>query len=140
MGRRARVWSAELTSRADESRSVDATHHGYAHLPGRPLVRRRVTVDDRTIRIEDWAGQAPDGPVSRFHLHPDVTATGSDVIRLELPGGIVAVLRHNARAVSIAAEEWRPRLGKRMANRSIELALLPDGLDVTVEAQGPDAQ
>jgi len=140
MGRRARITSAELTSRADGSRSVDATHDGYAHLPGRPLVRRRVTVDDRILRIEDWAGQAPDGAVSRFHLHPDVTATGSDVIRLELPGGIVAVLRHNARSVRIAHGEWRPHFGTRMANRSIELALPPDGLDVTVEAQGPDAR
>jgi hypothetical protein len=62
------------------------------------------------------------------------------VIRLELPGGLFAVLRHNARAVSIADGEWHPRFGTRMANRSIELALPPDGLDVTVEAQGPDAQ
>jgi uncharacterized heparinase superfamily protein len=140
MGRRARVTAAELTSCADGCWSVDATHDGYAHLPGRPLVRRRVTVGDRTLRIQDWAGKAPDGAVSRFHLHPDVTATGSDVIRLELPDGMVAVLRHNALAVSIADGEWRPRFGPRTANRSIELALPSDGLDVTVEAQGPAEQ
>jgi uncharacterized heparinase superfamily protein len=136
MGRRARVTATELALSADGSRSVDATHDGYAHRPGRPLVRRRVTVDDRTLRIQDWAGPSPDGAVSRFHLHPDVTATGSDVIRLELPGGMVAVLRHNARSVRIVGGEWRPRFGTRTANRSIELALPPDGLDVKVEAQG----
>lgn len=139
-GRRARVTTAELTSRAGGSRSVDATHDGSAYLPGRPLVRRRVTVGDRTLRIQDWAGAAPDGAVSRLHLHPDVTTTGSDAIRLELRGGMVAVLRHNARSESIADGEWRPRFGARTANCSIELALRPDGLDVTVEAQGPAEQ
>jgi hypothetical protein len=53
---------------------------------------------------------------------------------------MVAVLRHNALAVSIADGEWRPRFGPRTANRSIELALPSDGLDVTVEAQGPAEQ
>jgi hypothetical protein len=53
---------------------------------------------------------------------------------------MVAVLRHNARSESIADGEWRPRFGARTANCSIELALRPDGLDVTVEAQGPAEQ
>jgi uncharacterized heparinase superfamily protein len=136
MGRRARVTATELTSGADGSWSVEATHDGYAHLPGGPLVRRRVTVDAHALRIRDWAGPYPDGAVSRFHLHPDVTATGSDVIRLGLSGGMVAVLRHNARSVRIADGEWRPRFGTRKSNRSIELALPPHGLDVTIETQG----
>ena len=135
MGRRARVTAVDLTSGSDGSICVDATHDGYAHLPGRPLIRRRVTVDDRTLRIQDWAGSTTDGAVSRFHLHPDVAVKDSDAIRLETPGGRLALLRHNARSVRIAEGQWCPRFGTSLANRCIELVVPLDGLEVTVAAQ-----
>jgi len=85
------------------------------------------------LEIRDWIEPRSDHAVSRFHLHPIVELSGSDVIRMEVPSGGVVELRHNALSVRIAEAEWRPRFGMRVANRCIELIPPPDGLTVTVE-------
>ena len=51
-GRRARV--SGLAARADASGiACEAIHDGFRHLPGRPLHRRRWTLTDSGLRIED---------------------------------------------------------------------------------------
>jgi len=133
MGRRARITTAALSCGEDGCLSLDASHDGYAHLAGKPTVRRRVTLGGNVLEIRDWIEPRSDHAVSRFHLHPSVELSGSDVIRMEVPSGGVVELRHNALSVRIAEGEWRPRFGVRVANRCIELIPPLDGLTVTVE-------
>ena len=52
-----------------------ASHDGYCHLPGRPTHRRRWTLEDTSLMVEDWLDRRSDLPaalhaVARFHLHP----------------------------------------------------------------------
>ena len=67
-GRRARV--SGLAARADASGiACEAIHDGFRHLPGRPLHRRRWTLTDSGLRIEDAiTGRGRHEVVIRWHL------------------------------------------------------------------------
>jgi uncharacterized heparinase superfamily protein len=79
-GRRARVRDVR-TGTATDGIVVSAAHDGFRHLPGRPLHRRRWTVTDAGLRVEDEVtGRGRHVVVVRWHLAPGSAA------RLSGPG------------------------------------------------------
>lgn len=51
---------------------VEGVHDGYAHLPGSPQHRRRWTMGDRELVVEDHVWPDRHRAVARFHLAPDL--------------------------------------------------------------------
>lgn len=82
-GRRARA-RVESLERGEGSLKLQASHDGYAHLPGAPRVRRSLAyasgIVDVEDRIEGGAGQLAE---SRLLFHPDLAVTVT-------PGGLRA--------------------------------------------------
>lgn len=93
-GRRPNVTVRMWTPR-EEGFLLEGVHDGYAHLPGRPIVARRIEADAECIRVRDWIEGLADHPaVVGLLLHPDAKTT--------LEAGDVLVARGNA-AVRISA-------------------------------------
>jgi uncharacterized heparinase superfamily protein len=84
-GRRARVLDvAAGADGAGEAVTVQASHDGYRHLPGRPVHRRRWTVRAGELRVDDTvSGRGRHQVTVRWHLAP---GTG---LRLVPDGAVV---------------------------------------------------
>lgn len=66
VGRRARPLDVAI-----DGWSISAAHDGYAHLPGRPLHRRRWQMDERGLTVHDQIAPAAREPaLARYHLAP----------------------------------------------------------------------
>jgi uncharacterized heparinase superfamily protein len=118
-GRRARVAgvSARATARTV---TVEAAHDGYRNLPGRPVHRRRWTVDPDELRVDDEVtGRGRHRVTVRWHLAP---GTG---LRL-VPGGAVVTTMAGEIRVTVAASS-EPVLKAATAQLAV-------GLDASVSA------
>lgn len=82
--RRARV--SEVSARADAGvLTVEAVHDGFRRLPGRPAHRRRWSLSQTGLRVDDLIGGSGDHAMTvRWHLAP-----GSEV-RLSAGGAVVS--------------------------------------------------
>jgi uncharacterized heparinase superfamily protein len=95
-GRRARVLGVSAHADADAI-TVEATHDGYRHLPGRPEHQRRWSVCADELRIDDTVtGRGRHHVAVRWHLAPGA--------RLRLvPGGAVVTTAAGEIAVTVTA-------------------------------------
>ena len=95
-GRRARVAGVSARAAA-RTVTVEAAHDGYRNLPGRPVHRRRWTVDPDELRVDDEVtGRGRHRVTVRWHLAP---GTG---LRL-VPGGAVVTTMAGEIRVTVAA-------------------------------------
>lgn len=122
-GRRARVFD-RVPRRADDEVAFAASHDGYRALKGRPVHRRAWSLTERTLSITDAVIGPPATAVARFHLHPDVSAS----LDMDKRGGALTIGRQTIRwtttgEAAIAASEWRPEFGKRMAAQQIVITM-----------------
>jgi uncharacterized heparinase superfamily protein len=77
-GRRARVLGVTAREEAGTV-TVEAAHDGYRSLPGRPVHRRRWSVDPRELRVDDTvSGQGRHQVTVRWYLAP---GTGLQLVR-----------------------------------------------------------
>jgi uncharacterized heparinase superfamily protein len=130
VGRRARVTEIEMEASEDEV-AVTAAHDGYRWRPGRPVHRRRWRLSRSGLTVRDEIEGAPTIAVARFHLAPQVTATGDAGGRsgaLAMPDGRRVTWTTSA-AAHIEADEWGPEFGVRTASRQIVARLEGQALE-----------
>ncbi len=95
-GRRARV-SAVLAREVGAAVTVEAAHDGYRFLPGKPVHRRRWSVAEGELRVDDTVtGQGRHHVALRWHLAPGAG------LRL-IPGGAVVTTAAGEIAVTVTA-------------------------------------
>jgi hypothetical protein len=140
-GRRARPLAVTVGDRSGEG-----GHDGYRHLRGGPEHRRRVSVLDDSVVIDDTiTGRGTHLVESFLHLHPDVEAALSEgAVRLSVAGRPFAKVRvgqdgesvaapHSGREIdsvggpapgrrielAVEASTWHPEFGLSVPNRRI---------------------
>jgi Heparinase II/III-like protein len=96
-----------------------AAHDGYGHLPGRPTHRRRWTLEDASLLVEDWLAWAdgrPSAPlaVARFPLYPGLELVESGPRRWSLmaAGELVASAEVELGAARLEHWEQARRFGE----------------------------
>jgi len=119
VARRAR---ASLLAAEDGSRlSLAAEHDGYRRLAGRNVHRRRWTLADYGLRIDDEVSGTFAHAEAFFHLHPDVEIARHDANRLRLTVGddSVSLEFSDAAAVDVRPSTWHPRFGASVPSRVV---------------------
>lgn len=120
VGRRARVHGIRVDAR-DGVFTAEAAHDGYRWRPGRPRVRRRVTLSGAGLAVHDQVEGGFGRAIARFHLGPHVTATvDADGVsgELALPSGRRVRWRTSAPA-RIEDDQWSPEFGRREPTRQL---------------------
>jgi uncharacterized heparinase superfamily protein len=121
VARRARITRHTVTS-TPLATIIDASHDGYRRLPGRNQHRRRWTVDDRSLCIEDEISGEFETAAAYFHLHPEVVARESgtaEILLTRSDGASLRVVFKGAMALELLAGTWHPSFGVVVANTCI---------------------
>jgi uncharacterized heparinase superfamily protein len=120
VARRARVKLHAVTT-TPRAVMVEASHDGYRRLPGRNEHRRRWTLDDRSLRIEDEVSGAFATAEAYFHLHPKVDARlhGTTQVLLTCHGRSWHMVFEGASALELRSGTWHPGFGITVPNRCI---------------------
>jgi uncharacterized heparinase superfamily protein len=121
VARRARILRRSVTS-TPLATIVEASHDGYRRLPGRNEHRRRWTVDNSSLCIEDEISGDFSSAAAYFHLHPEVDArvcSAAEVLLDRSDGGSLRAVFAGATAVEVLPGTWHPRFGVMVANRYI---------------------
>ncbi len=134
-GRRPSVWVSEAEVQPD-ALTLAGGHDGFAHLPGRPIVSRRIEAQGDTIRIRDRIEGAHWPPATwRMLLHPECEAT-LDANTATLRRGSAQLIIHASQPLRLEAATWWPDMGREESTQRLCLTL-PSGCfesDVTVMA------
>ncbi|WP_066661500.1 MULTISPECIES: heparinase II/III family protein [unclassified Sphingomonas] len=124
-GRRPRVWVSEAEVQPD-ALTLAGGHDGYAHLPGRPIVSRRIEAHGDTIRLHDRIEGAVSHSASwRMLLHPECEAT-LDGTTATLRRGDAQLTIHASQPLRLEAATWWPDMGHESSTQRLCLTL-PDG-------------
>ncbi len=118
-GRRARVVELQYAGNR-----LEAAHDGYAHLPGRPLHRRRWHLESGALEVSDEIAGGAAPALARFHLAPGIQAEAAEgIIRLTLPEGQRLRVTVEGAALSLSPGSWHPRFGVSEPSLTINAAL-----------------
>jgi len=100
---------------------IEASHDGYRRLPGRNEHRRRWTLDDRSLRIEDEISGTFATAATYFHIHPEVDARvhGTTEVQLACNGQSLRMVFEGASSIELRSGTWHPRFGVTVPNRCI---------------------
>jgi uncharacterized heparinase superfamily protein len=124
VGRRAKPFDVGVRTAGAEF-TATAAHDGYRWRPGRPTHRRTLTLDARSLRVEDRVEGGFRSAVARFHLPPgimsQVAPDGCSGV-LALSDGAAAAWRTSVPA-RIEPGVWRPEFGRRLPASQIVVAL-----------------
>jgi len=134
VGRRARPSIEQIVIDGPE-RGFIASHDGYRALPGAPRHRRRVTLSETGLRIEDevYGEQRAE---ARYHLHPDITVEMQGIRgKLRLPDGRVITLEAST-AVGTELGNWHPEFGLSRPNTCLVLPLQAGQASLTLKWSG----
>jgi uncharacterized heparinase superfamily protein len=121
VARRARVKLRSITS-TPRAVIIEASHDGYRRLPGRNEHRRRWTIDDRSLSIEDEVSGTFGSAAAYFHVHPELDARvhgATEVLLSGIHGLSVRMVFAGASALELRSGTWHPRFGLAVANRCI---------------------
>lgn len=125
VARRARPFDLEVAP-GDDIR-VGCAHDGYRRLPGRPVHRRRWTVADGSLVIDDEVRPDRHPGEARFHIHPDVQidpgSAGAGAGQLRLRSGAAVKWRVMAGDPVLEAATFHPRFGASVANACLAVRL-----------------
>ncbi len=134
-GRRPRVWVSEAEVQPD-ALTLAGSHNGYTHLPGRPIVTRRIEARGDTIRLHDRIEGAQRHPATwRMLLHPECEAT-LDGTTATLRRGSARLTIRASHPLRLEAATWWPDMGREESTQRLCLTL-PSGCfesDVTFMA------
>ena len=106
--------------------AIEASHDGYARLGRQAIHRRRWTLDERSLVVDDRIEGRFSRACAYFHLHPDVHVqpTAQHAVALSAPGmPSVKMQFDNAAALAVEAGTWHPRFGASLANQRIVVQL-----------------
>jgi uncharacterized heparinase superfamily protein len=103
---------------------VEATHDGFARLPGSPTHSRKWTLSDNSLSVID-AVNSREQAVAFFHLHPDIEIQQLNARQglLVLSGGQVLKWVSDC-GVQTVEGTWHPEFGKSIPNRYLEIQLV----------------
>lgn len=124
-GRRPRVWVSEAEVQPG-ALTLAGSHDGYTHLPGRPIVTRRVEAHGDTIRLHDRIEGAQWHPATwRMLLHPECEATIDGTIATLRRGSAMLTIRAS-QSLRLEAAIWWPDMGREETTQRLCLTL-PSG-------------
>lgn len=123
VGRRAYPKDLQISDEAGRV-SVECSHTGYRHLPGKPEHRRSWEFSERSLAVTDTVTGGAHSSVARFHLHPDCSVVEDD----EYSGKICVAGRGCASwkasgPVRVVPSTWHPEFGVSVPSLSLELPL-----------------
>lgn len=131
VARRARPQDRRLAAQ-DDALLLSCAHDGYRRLPGRPLHRREWRLGAQALRVTDTIEGGFGEAVARYHLHPEVAATGEGSAgALRLPGGQALRWSATGGTVRAVASTWHPAFGRSLPCTRLELVF--DGPRATME-------
>ena len=118
--------------RDEKSITIVGAHDGYRRLPGRPVHRRRWTLTDGRLEVDDSIEGVFRNALARVHFHPVVresTIGASGALRA---GDDVALHWSSAAGVAtIAPSLWHPEFGLDVPNLCLALPIEPAGTPAT---------
>lgn len=134
VGRRARPQAISVGVDEHGTQSAEATHDGYRHLRGRPLVSRRFELNERRLLITDIVS-ANNQAEACFHLHPlvSIASMTSDAVLLTLPSGEQLRLQCTGDPVRLEDSTWHPEFGASIPNHCLVLPLVAGRASLSVE-------
>lgn len=136
-GRRPKVTVMQYVGGEDTMR-LRGHHDGYAHLPGKPEVERRVEVGAGGITLHDrilcdvWHTAT-----SRLLLHPDCAVELHGDTAIISRGGIALAVRGSA-PLRVEDASWWPDMGIEVATRRLCLTLPADCFEATLTIGAAD--
>jgi uncharacterized heparinase superfamily protein len=123
VGRRARPQKV-LVEQLGSMLHAEASHDGYRHLPGRPIVSRSFELNDKRLVVTDAVA---DGPLAEahYHLHPDIkiSALTDKGALLELPEGQRLEVICAGGSLRLEPSSWHPEFGISIPNQCLILPL-----------------
>ncbi len=124
VGRRARPQKVIVEQRGSML-YAQASHDGYRHLPGRPIVTRSFELNDMRLVVTDVVA---DGPLAEahYHLHPDIkiSALTDNGALLELPEGQRFAVICTGGNLRLEPSSWHPEFGISVLNQCLILPLV----------------
>ena len=116
VGHRARPLDVRIS---DVPPAVEGAHDGYCRLPGAPVHRRRWTLEEDSLSIEDRITGEFGRAESRLHLHPDIevpdiSAVNDIAVRLRLKGGRLIRVLVDGGTLRVEPATWHPRFGQNL--------------------------
>lgn len=134
VGRRARPQEVIVKQR-ESFLHAQASHDGYRHLRGRPLVTRCFKLNERRLCVTDNVSTDARAE-ARYHLHPSIgiSTLTSECATLELPGGQRFAVRCEGGALRLEASTWHPEFGVSLPNRCIVLPLADGRASLSMES------
>ena len=126
------VWSGFRVARRARTRthevvrsppaSLYASHNGYRWLAGRNEHRRRWTLFDGSLQIDDEITGEFRAAAALFHLHPQIAVHSRerDTLVLDLPARpAVRMSFRGAGTLEVRPGTWHPEFGRSVANTCI---------------------
>lgn len=103
---------------------IEAAHDGYRRLPGRPVHRRRWSMDENSLAIEDLVEGGGDHVVKvLFHFHPDLCLSPVETsvfAAKRIDGTSVLSIRLDEKLICCAEPAtWHPRFGATEQNTRV---------------------
>lgn len=126
VGRRAKPFDVAVYG--DETRLIaHGAHDGYTHLPGRPVHRRKWSLSEGQLLVEDRVeGSGAHQLEDYFHLGPGISArvdTASGKVELsDIEGGRKATFSAEGGLVEVIPSTWHPRFGRRIETAAIKVS------------------
>jgi uncharacterized heparinase superfamily protein len=121
VAKRARADLNEARATADGIR-ICATHDGYRDRPGRNLHRRRWSLAERSLKIDDEVTGPFQSAEAMWYLHPDIEPGERSAHGLHLSGPEnlrVQVAFEGASDVCVKRSTWHPMFGVTVPNHCI---------------------
>lgn len=117
VGRRA--YPAELRLGGSADLEIEASHDGYAHRPGAPIHRRRLTLEPHALTIVDQIIGTCGEAVARLHLHPSITVEPRDSGPRDLSSAVLRMddgqrvrITITGGTLHLEPSSWHPRFGE----------------------------
>jgi len=134
VARRARVKLRSITT-TPLAVIIEASHDGYRRLPGRNEHRRRFTIGDRSLFIEDAVSGTFASATAFFHVHPEIDTRLQGATEVLLRGGDALRVRMvftGASALELRSGTWHPRFGVIVPNRHIVVSFAGATLSTSI--------
>ncbi|MDC1422780.1 heparinase II/III family protein [Gammaproteobacteria bacterium] len=134
VGRRARPMNICVKTDERGVLCAQASHDGYRHLRGRPIVSRRIELSEQCVQVVDSvSGNAK--AESRLHLHPalDIELASANAALLMLPDGQQLRVLCDGGPIRLEDTTWHPEFGISKANCCLILPLVAGRASLTIE-------
>jgi hypothetical protein len=103
---------------------VEASHDGYCRLPGKPIHRRRWTIDPNQLVVCDRVEGKWLNATSHVYLHPEVIVEEVGLLGQMRHTGRKVLWESNWSRLIVEPTEWYPQFGVSVPNKRIKMAMI----------------